>query len=271
MRRTMLLAAAALLGVAAAARADGLGLHSCCPTCYPIPCPTCPDCSCPCDHRMAISLFGAEHAQCLIEALQSCNACERLKAVQKLGHRLHADFCANPCVLEALVCALECDPCWEVRRAAAWAILSQGARTEDGVLALYIASKADTHAMVRARAAEALDILTLCRAACYKELYERGDKIVKYLKDNKWRPGADNCRQLFVEAFASVPVFVPAAPIAAPTPPVEVKPAPDAKPAEKLPSPKASLEPAPAPVIAAPVSAPPVTRDGTYHILPGGR
>jgi HEAT repeat protein len=268
MRRTILIAAAALLGLTAAARADGLGLHSCCPTCYPIPCPECPDCSCPCDHRLPITLFGAEHAQCLIEALQNGNACERLKAVQKLGHRLHADFCCNPCVLEALVCALECDPCWEVRRAAAWAIFSQGARTEDGVLALYIASKADTHYLVRDRAAEALGILTLCRAACYKELYERGDKIVKYLKDNKWRPGADNCRELFVAAFAAVDV-----PTAAPAPAPEAKPVPEAKPAEKLPSPKTSLlEPAPAPIIAAPVSAPPpVTRDGTYHILSGGR
>src|SRR5262245_20961224 len=57
MRRTLLLAAAALVGLAGAARADGLGLHKCCPTCNPIPCPDCPDCSCPCDHRLPLTLF----------------------------------------------------------------------------------------------------------------------------------------------------------------------------------------------------------------------
>jgi hypothetical protein len=239
MRRILLLAAAALVGLAGAARADGLLRHDCCPTCYPIPCPDCPDCPCPCDHRLPLTLFGPEHAQCLIEALHCGNACERLKAAQKLGSRFHADFCCDPCVLEALVNALECDPCWEVRRAAAWGLLGQNARTENGVLALYIASKVDSHYLVRARAAEALDILTVCRAACYKCLYERGDRIVKRLKELKWKPGMDCCREVFCAAVVAAD-----APPEVPAPPVEKL---QEKPAEKLPTPKTSLELVPTP------------------------
>ncbi len=260
MRRFFFLAATALLSLTGGVLADGLGLHSCCPTCKPIPCPNCPDCSCACDHRLSLTLFSAEHAQCLIETLQCGNACERLAAAKKLGSRFHADFCCNPCVLEALINALECDPCWEVRRTAAWAILGQGARTENGVLALYIASKADPHYLVRARAAEALDILTVCRAACYKDLYAQGDVIIKRLKELKWKPGVDNCREIFCTA-----VVAASAPPTVPAPTIE-------KPAEKLPTPKTSLELVPTPEtprIAVPTTKEP--RVETLQVLPGSR
>jgi hypothetical protein len=179
MRRILPLALLGLLALAARGWA-GCPLGGCCPDCKPIPCPECPDCGCPCEHRLHLVLFdqSAENIATLRSigctgTAPTCgecggcdcgsNCCERIKAAEKLGSRFHADFCCNPEVLTALIGALECDPCWEVRKAAAWAIFTQDARTEDGVLALYVASKADNHYMVRARAAEALDILTVCR------------------------------------------------------------------------------------------------------------
>jgi hypothetical protein len=203
MRRKLTFALLALAGLAAQAWAAGL--HSgCCPACTPIPPPDCPDCGCPCDHRLHLTLFGCEHAQKFIEVLNDCNSdcCERIKAAKKLGSRLHADFCADPCVLDALIAALLTDPCWEVRRAAAWAFVGQGARTEPGVLALYISSKMDPHYMVRSRAAEALDIVTLCRTDCYKDLYATADRLIVELKAKKFKPGAEGARVLIAGAFA---------------------------------------------------------------------
>ena len=55
--------------------------------------------------------------------------------------------------------ALECDTCWEVRKAAAWSITHQNARTRYAVMALYLAGKVDPHYMVRDAAKSALDIL----------------------------------------------------------------------------------------------------------------
>jgi hypothetical protein len=174
-----------------------MGGHCICP-----PCPECPDCSCPCDQgHHHCSEWKNKHSQEIICTLTtSCECCERIKAAEKLGCRLHADFCCCPEVLNALIGALECDPCWEVRRAAAWSILGQNARTEDGVLALYIASKIDPHYLVRARAAEALDILTLCRKECFKCTYERADELIKELKKNKWKPGTCECRIISVSS-----------------------------------------------------------------------
>src|SRR5262249_25411451 len=155
---------------ASLAWAGGLCGRDCTGTCKPIPSPSCPDCGNPCDRGIHICTCGkSKRARCLIDELNADTCCERIQAARKLGCRLHADFCCDPEVLSALVHALLCDPCWEVRRAAAWSIAMQKARTDFGVLALYVASKIDSHYLVRDKAAEALDILTLCRKDCFKE------------------------------------------------------------------------------------------------------
>jgi hypothetical protein len=134
----------------------------------------------------------------LIEELHGDTCCDRISAARKLGHRLHADFCANPEVLSALINALQCDPCFEVREAAAWSIMKQNARTEQGVLALYISSKLDPHNLVRARAAEALDILLVGgKKACFKGVFESGDELIKSLKKSGYKPGTENCQIIF--------------------------------------------------------------------------
>jgi hypothetical protein len=225
MRRKLSIALLALVGLAAPTWAAGLR-SGCCPDCTPIPPPDCPDCSCPCEHRLHLTLFGSEHAQQFIATLNDCggDCCERIKAAKKLGSRLHADFCCDPCVLDALIAALLTDPCWEVRRAAAWAFVGQDARTEPGVLALYISSKMDPHYMVRSRAAEALDIITLCRTNCYKDLYATADRLIVELKAKKFKPGAEGTRVLIAGAFGSGGEMV-AAPATAAAPPAAVPPA----------------------------------------------
>jgi hypothetical protein len=224
MKRLFVLTVAAMLGVSASAWAGSLfcnhGVH-----CITPPCPDCPDCGCPCDHRLP-ALFGghADKTICELNSAECC--CDRIKAAKKLGCRLHADFCANPEVLSALIAALQCDPCWEVRREAAWAIAMQGARTEQGVLALYIASKLDHHYLVRDRAAEGLDILTVCRKACYVELLKNADNLIKDLRKQGYRPGTANCRVLFDGccAAAGMPTPAPAGELL-PVPPQQKLPA----------------------------------------------
>src|SRR5262249_41105510 len=117
MKRMMFLSAAAVVLSASAVWAGGLGLGC---HCIQPPCEDCPDCSdgC-CKHFRMPCLCGPEHAQCLIEKLCSGDCHERVKAARKLGCRLHADACACPDVINALVKALMCDTCWEVRQAAA--------------------------------------------------------------------------------------------------------------------------------------------------------
>jgi hypothetical protein len=266
MRRTLTLGLAALLGLAAPAWAGGLLHGGCCPDCKPIPPTECPDCSCPCEgHRMHLCLFKEGHAQQYIDTLADCSSdcCERVKAAKKLGSRLHADFCAEPCVLDALIAALLTDPCWEVRRAAAWAILGQDARTERAVLALYVSSKMDPHYMVRSRAAEALDILTVCRADCYKDLYTTADKLIVELKAKKFKPGAEGARVLIAEAFApggDIPVAAPVETVPAPQPGA-AQPLPkvglDVQPGQPAPVPPVTAAPIAPP--AAPAYAPPVS------------
>jgi hypothetical protein len=226
MRKIYLLAIGALMALAAPSWA-GLPCLGCPgPDCRPIPCEGCPDCSCPCDHRLPLTLFGSSHAQALIEKLHSCESCDRLEAARKLGCRLHADFCKDPCVLQALIEALHCDPCFEVRRAAAWSIGLQDARTEEAVLALYVQSKVDPHYLVRVRAAEALDILIRCRLGCFKATFEQGDALVKELKAAKYAPGQACCSNIFGSACggcaAPITVVAPPAgtPITAPMPPI---------------------------------------------------
>jgi hypothetical protein len=191
------LSAAVLLGVAASAGAAGWslnhGVHCICP-----PPADCPDCSCPCDQgHHHCSAWKSEHAQQLIGDLSSDCCCDRIRAAHKLGFRFHADFCCTPEVLEALTHALLCDPCWEVRQAAAWSITLQRARVEPAVLALYVSSKMDPHYLVRAKAAESLDILLVCRKDCFKELLRSADELIKELKKNQFKPGTANCQLAF--------------------------------------------------------------------------
>src|SRR5262249_48847641 len=118
MKRFMIMSAMVLLGLVSSVRAGGL--CGCKEHCM-VPPEECPDCTPPCDKLLRLgSLCGCDHAHCLIEDLHGCTCCDRIKAAKKLGHRLHADFCACPEVLTALIEAMQCDPCWEVRRQAAW-------------------------------------------------------------------------------------------------------------------------------------------------------
>jgi hypothetical protein len=189
MRRIFAVLVLGLLGAAGPARA-GAPFHPCCGNyCKETPPPDCPDCSCACDHRLCCTLFHAEHAQGLIETVQIGDSCQRHKAVKKLGCRLHADYCRDPAVLDTLIGALQCDPCWEVRRAAAWSLMGQDARTDAGLLALYIASKLDPNYQVRTRAAEALDIVTRCRVRCYKQLFASADVLIGQLRALNYKPG----------------------------------------------------------------------------------
>jgi HEAT repeats len=170
----------------------------------PAACPNCAeDESGPCDHRWSLTIYGQDHAHQLIEMLACGEACKRAEAVKKLGSRLHADYCSDPAVLTALLNALHCDPSWEVRRAAAGSLLGQNARVEPAILSLYVQSKADPHCLVRTRAAEALALLTLGHKGEYTELYAKGDRIVKALKEAFYEPGATGCQILLAQVFAS--------------------------------------------------------------------
>ncbi|MBI1915573.1 MAG: HEAT repeat domain-containing protein [Planctomycetes bacterium] len=195
MRRLFLLALPVLFGLAVSARA---GLPCGCKTHCIEPPEDNPNCKCPCEKRLNLCLFGKDHAHKYLDKL-NCDetCCVRIKAVKKLGSRLCADFCNDPDVLEALISALFYDPCWLVRKEAAWSIHGQSAYTDEALLALYISSKIDPHVMVRARAAEALDLLTLCRRKCYKDLYAFGDKVIVELKAKKFIPGRPDAREKY--------------------------------------------------------------------------
>jgi len=201
MKRVIWLSVVCVLGMAAPAWAGFLccnhGIH-----CMVPPPPSCPDCSEPCctghHHCWAVS---SEHAHRIIEQLHCDCCCDRISAARKLGCRLHADFCCDPDVLTALVQALQCDTCWEVRKTAAWSIARQGARTRMGVLALYVASKLDPHYLVRDAAADALDVLIVCRRDCYKDLFDAGDELAKKLA-GQYQPTKGQCVNLFDQCAA---------------------------------------------------------------------
>jgi hypothetical protein len=225
MKRLVCLSTVVLLGMAASAWGAGFaclnhGIHCICP-----PAPPCPDCSCPCDtgHHHC-SAWKSAHAQRLIEQLNSECCCERIRACEKLGSRLHADYCCDPEVLTALIHALQCDSCWEVRRAAAWAIAYQRARTEVAVLSLYLASKLDPHFLVRDGATDALSILIVCRRECYKELFAQADALAKALKP-RYRPGKDGCVEIMEACMSACHVAVPAPVPAAGKPAAQAMPA----------------------------------------------
>jgi len=191
MRKIVLAVLLALLVVSPLLRAGAAGLTCCEPRCMIPPPPPCPSCTDACDHRCCCTLFPESHARKLVQELACDNSCKRICIVKKLGCRLHADVCRQSFVLDALLHALQCDPCWDVRRAAAWSLMRQNARTEPTVLALYMAARIDPHYMVRVRAAEALDILTLGKGPCYQELYKAADQLLVVLRGKGYQPGRD--------------------------------------------------------------------------------
>jgi hypothetical protein len=182
------------------------------------------------------TLCGPEHAQCLIEKLCSGDCHERIAAARHLGSRLHADVCGCGCtdVVGALVKALTCDTCWEVRETAAWSLARQDARFPQAIAALYIASKADRHYLVRVKAAESLDILTLCRSKCYKDLYRGADALIARIKAD-YNPTKGNCVNLvmnFCESCGGA-AGMGAEPIAPPKGPEGIAPPKEEKKDEK--------------------------------------
>jgi len=197
MKRILCLSALTLVGLVSSALGGGhlaclnCGIHCICPP------EECPDCSNPCDRWFHhCSCRKSEQARKFIDQLSGECCCDRIKAAHHLGSRLHADFCCDPEVLTALVHALQCDPCWEVRATAAWSIAYQGARTDQGVMALYLASLLDPHYMVRDAANDALGVLLVCRRACFKDVFAAADDLAKQLK-GKYKPGGPDCAILF--------------------------------------------------------------------------
>jgi hypothetical protein len=196
-KRSLYLPLAALLALAPAAHAGHL--FSCCNWgihCM-VPPPECPDCSDACGHKLCLPWQAECSAKLIDQLCHGACCCERIKAAEKLGCCVYANWGSNPEVIDALVGALECDTCWEVRRAAAWSIARQGARTHYTVVALYLASKCDHHYMVRDRAAAALDELLLCNCQreCYKVIFESIDAEAGKIKPY-YNPTNEQCVHL---------------------------------------------------------------------------
>jgi hypothetical protein len=216
MRRLFALALPALLGLAGMTRAgECLGCKT---RCIEPPSTECKERPCPCQKRLKLTICDKSDKYAAILASCDNTCCARIKAAKKLGCRLCADMCANKGVLEALLDALFFDPCWKVRRTAAWSLFGQRAYQDEVILALYISSKIDPHYMVRSRAAEALDLLTLCRRCCYKELYAQGDVLIKELRAVKFVPGACDAREKHTLALTGACPVGPAAPEVIPAP-----------------------------------------------------
>jgi hypothetical protein len=204
----------------------------CLTRCQPVPLSPCPPCPNPCANRLCLTLYDSAHAQKLIAGLASPSWCQRQRGVEWLGSRLHADFCRDPEVLRTLSTVLQCDPCWHVRRAAAWAIFRQRANTAEGLLSLYISSQLDPHYLVRMRALEAIDILTVTAPSCYKPLFERGDKLIAELRAKKYEPGSEKCWVILDSACAAAGISQPP-PATTPSPAPSSQPAPE-RPPERL-------------------------------------
>jgi hypothetical protein len=217
MKRLFCLSVAALLGWTVMASAAPILCHR--DYCRETPAPNCQDCSEPCCNGWHLGASWKEgRVHKLVCDLQACDCCTRIRAAKHLGMRLNGNFCCNHDLLPALLHALLCDPCWEVRQAAAWSIAMQGARTQVAVVALYVSSKLDRHYLVRDRAREALDILTLCRTECYKELYRAADALIGQLRSRGIRPGVDNCLTILENLGACSAAVTSAAPNAEPMP-----------------------------------------------------
>jgi hypothetical protein len=148
----------------------------------------------------------------LLDDLQCDNVCRRVRAVHKLGHRLHANFCAEPEVLDGLLGALLCDCAWEVRWTAAGSVLHQKACTDAGLLALYLSSQFDPHKEVRARAAKALSILTACRKPGWRHLHASAEVLLAQLQALGYTPGTADCRVQLVSVCSSCGIVPPVSP-----------------------------------------------------------
>jgi hypothetical protein len=241
MKRLIGLSLAALLGMAATSWGAGLLCLNCGIHCMVPPEPCHENCDCPCNHGLHLCpQWKSDHAQKLIDELCKCDdCCARIRAVKKLGCPLHADWCCNHEVLAVLIRELQCDKCWEVRREAAKGIWHQNARTEEGVLALYIASKTDPHYLVRVAAAESLDIMTLNHKTCFTQTLKGADVLIVQLKKLGYKPGSESCSLQFANACACAGCFQGCASSAAPAPEIIPGPkdAPKGKSAEVIPAP----------------------------------
>lgn len=204
MRRIPLLWAVGLALATGRSSAEGPCCKTRCLVTPPSPC-----CDCSPGTRRCLLLYSPEYAQKLLDKLGG-EWCQRLAAVEKLGSRFHADYCKDPAVLEALLTALQCDTCWKVRYAAAWSIMGQKALVPEAVLALYLAARLDNHYMVRTRAEEALDILTLGRQPCYKQLYAAADVLITELKARNYVTGSKGCRVCLGQCFGQFAIAGPA-------------------------------------------------------------
>jgi hypothetical protein len=142
----------------------------------------------------------------LIEELRCARTWRRILAARKLGCRMHADCCAYPEVGEALIDALLCDRCGEVRQAAAESLRGQHAASDAGVLALYLASRLDPNRDVRTCAAQALDVLSRSRGPDCGPLYVSGDLLVRQLQAVHYRPGGADCRTQIVNVCSGAAV-----------------------------------------------------------------
>jgi len=237
MKRLLVLSFLSLLAMTPSGRAGGLssllekGVHCVCP-----PPPECPECCDEIGGHHHCSARKSEHAHELICQLHAACCCDRVHAAKKLGHRLRADACCDPEVVCALINALQCDTCWEVRKAAAWALAFQRVRTRQAILVLYVASKADPNFLVRDAAKDALETLVLCRGECYKELFTAADALVAKLGP-EYQPTKGKCVNIGEQCSALLttigvpvgvlppPLMVPA-PTAAPAPTVMPTPEP---------------------------------------------
>ena len=173
------------------------------------PQPFCPDCSCPCDKGLHFcSPRRSEKTHQLISDLCRDGCCDRIRAAEKLGCRLYADWCCDADVVPALTHAVQFDSCWEVRKAAAWSLAYQNARTEPTVISLYLASKLDPHYLVRDASNDALAVLLVCRRDCYHDLFDQLDRVAKKLR-GRYKPGTPEYDRIvdgFIAGLASPPI-----------------------------------------------------------------